>query len=89
MKDFERNVTMRCPVCGNDQFESLDVQHDDLLNEPGTIRLRCSDCGAVYTKNELISENGEAIEIAVDEMASEAVDEFEKELEKMMKKWNF
>lgn len=89
MKDIERKVAMRCPVCGNDQFESLDVEHDDLLNAPGTAKLRCSDCSAVYTKDELIAENGEAIDIAVDEIAAEAVKDFEKELKKAMKKWKF
>lgn len=89
MKDLERKVAMRCSVCGNDQFESLDVEHDDLLNAPGTARLRCSDCGAVHTKDDLIAENGEAIEIAVDEIASESIKDFEKELKKAMKKWKF
>ena len=87
MKDIERNVTMRCPICGNDQFESLDTEHDDLRNALGTVRLRCSDCNAVYTKDELIAENSEAIDIAVDEIASEAIEDLEKELKKVMKKW--
>ena len=87
MKDMKRNVTLRCPVCGNDQFESLDVDHDDLLNAPGTAKLRCSDCGAVHTKDELIAANGEAIDIAADEMVADVMKDFEKEWKKAMKKW--
>lgn len=89
MKDIETSIPMRCPVCGNDQFESLDVEHDDLLNAPGTAKLRCSDCSTVYTKDELIAENGEAIEIAVDELTADVVKDFEKELKKAIKKWKF
>ena len=87
MKDMKRNVTLRCPVCGNDQFESLDVDHDDLLNAPGTAKLRCSDCGAVHTKDELIAANGEAIDTAADEMVADVMKDFEKEWKKAMKKW--
>lgn len=89
MKDIERKVAMRCPVCGNDQFESLDVEHVDLLYASGTAKLRCSDCSAVYTKDELLAENGEAIEIAADEIAAEAMKDLEKELKKAIKKWKF
>lgn len=89
MKDIERKVAMRCPVCGNDQFESHDVDHTELLYASGTAKLRCSDCSAVYTKDELLVENCEAIEIAVDDIAAEAMKDFEKELKKAMKKWKF
>ena len=89
MKDIERKVAMRCPVCGNDQFESLDVEHTDLIYASWTAILRCSDCSAVYTKDELLAENGEAIEIAVDEIAAEVMKDFENELKKAMKKWKF
>ena len=89
MKDIERKVTMRCPVCGNDQFESLDLERADLLYASETAKLRCSDCSAVYTKDELLAENGEAIESAADEIAAEAMKYFEKELKKAMKKWKF
>ena len=89
MKDIERKVAMRCPVCGNDQFESLDVDHAELLYASGMTKLRCSDCSAVYTKDELLLENGEAIEIAADEIAAEVMRDFEKEFKKATKKWKF
>lgn len=87
MKDIERKVTLRCPVCGNDQFESLDVDHDDLINAPGTAKLRCSDCGAIHTKDELIAGNGEALDIATEEIVADVMKDLEKQWKKAMKKW--
>ena len=78
-----------CPLCGNDQFESLDEEFEDLLYANDDVRVRCSDCGSEYTKGELIDSNAELIDNAVDELAQDAVREFEKELKKAMKKWKF
>ena len=87
MKHLDRKVTLLCPLCGNNQFESLDEAFEDLLHASDDTRIRCSDCGSKYTKRELIDSNGEIIENAVDELAADAVKEFEKELKKVMKKW--
>lgn len=89
MKELGRKVTLLCPLCGNDQFESLDEEFEDLLSAPGKVRLRCSDCASIYTKQELLDSNSEVIENAVDEIAQDAVKELEKELKKAMKKWKF
>ena len=89
MKNLDRKVTLLCPLCGNDQFASLDEVFEDLLYADDNVRLRCSDCGSEYTKRELIDSNGTAIDNAVDELAQDAVKELEKELKKAMKKWKF
>lgn len=89
MENLERKVTLLCPLCGNDQFESLDEEFEDLLYANDDVRVRCSDCGSEYTKGELIDSNAELIDNAVDELAQDAVREFEKELKKAMKKWKF
>lgn len=89
MKNLDRNVSMLCPVCGNDQFESLNPEWDDCAGAPDDTKFRCSDCGKVLTKEELIDENAEKIEIAVDELKKDAMKEVEKELKKAMKKWKF
>ena len=44
MKDLDRKVKLLCPLCGNDQFESLDEEFEDLLHASDDVRLRCSDC---------------------------------------------
>ena len=87
MKNLDRNVKLLCPLCGNDQFESLDEEVEDLLNAPDNVRFRCSDCGSEYTKKELIESNAEAIDNAVNELKEDAIKEMEKELKKAMKKW--
>ena len=89
MKNLGRNVTMLCPVCGNDQFESLNPEWNDFSDAPDDIKFRCSDCGKVITKEDLLSENSEKIEVAIDEMKNDAVKEIEKELKKALKKWKF
>ena len=89
MDELEIRVAMHCPLCGNDQFESLDVDNDDVLDAPNHIRFRCSDCQSVYTKEDLLKENSEAITYATDEVAKEFIADFEKQKKKAMKKWKF
>ena len=87
MKDLSRSISMLCPVCGNDQFESMDAQYQELNEAPDEVLLRCADCGATFTKEELIQENAEKIDIAVEEMKDDVAKEIEKELKKALKKW--
>ena len=86
MKNISRNIVLLCPVCGNSQFECLDSEYDDLREAPGDVRMRCSDCGAVYTKDILITENTEKINNAIEEVKNDALKEFEKELKKVFNK---
>ena len=87
MKDMSRSISMLCPVCGNDQFESLDAEYQELNETPDETLLRCADCGSTFTKEELIKENSEKINIAVEEMKKDVAKEIEKELKKALKKW--
>ena len=57
MKDLSRKITMHCPICGNDQFSTLDSEFEDLADAPDDARLQCSDCKTVFSKEELIEEN--------------------------------
>ena len=54
MKNLDRNVTLLCPLCCNDQFLSLDEEFEDLLHAGDDARVRCSDCGR-NTRNESCS----------------------------------
>lgn len=89
MKDLSRKVSLLCPVCGNDQFQSLDGEFQSAEDKPDEARYKCSDCGIISTKKELIEENDEKINIAVSEIEKEATKEFERELAKMLKKIRF
>ena len=86
MKNLDRNVTLLCPLCGNDQFSWIDDECEDLLHAGNDVWMRCSDCSSEYTKRELIDSNAAIIDNAVDELAKDAVKELEKEIKKVMKK---
>ena len=57
MKDLSRKVSLRCAVCGNDQFSAVDADIGELSDAPEETKIKCSDCGAIRTKTELIEEN--------------------------------
>lgn len=86
MKDLSRNVTLLCSICGNDQFSTLDSKYEDMREAPDNARFKCSDCGRVVSKRELIDENEEIINANVEDIKKEAIAEFEKELKKALKK---
>lgn len=85
MKDIKKDVKLLCRICGNDQFKSLDSEFEDLVDAPDTTRLKCSDCGHIFTKAELIEDNNENINAAIEETKDELIDEFSKELKKSLK----
>lgn len=71
MKDLSREVAMLCPLCENDQFECLDEEFEDGVDTLDEVRFRCSDCGSVFTKEELIAENAEVLDNAVEDIKEE------------------
>jgi uncharacterized Zn finger protein len=87
MKDLSRNVTLFCDVCGNDQFSTLDEITCELKEAPDETKVKCSDCGMIFTKAELLEVNQEVINANIKDIKNEAVKEFEKELAKALKKW--
>lgn len=86
MKDLSRKVTLYCSVCGNDQFSTLDDGIDDLMEAPDSTKIKCSDCGRVFTKAELIEENQNVINANIEDIKNEAMKELEKKLAKALKK---
>jgi hypothetical protein len=74
-------------VCGNDQFSAVDVDIEDLSDAPDETRVKCSDCGAICTKAELIEENQCIINANIDDIKKDAVAEIEKELKKAFNKF--
>lgn len=85
MKNLDRKVTLYCNVCGNDQFSALDEEIDNLLEAPDNTKIKCSDCGKVFTKAELIQENQDVINANIEDIKNEAIKELEKELSKAFK----
>lgn len=86
MKDLSRNVKLYCNICGNDQFESLDEEFVNLKEASETVKMRCSDCGKVYTKAELLEENQGIINANIEDIKKEAAKEVERELKRALRK---
>jgi len=41
MKDMEKTIQLRCDVCGNDQFSTVDEDIYDLENAPNHTEVKC------------------------------------------------
>lgn len=80
-----REVRLICRACGYDQFEYGD-EIGDLTDAPDDAVLKCAHCGLETTKGELIEDNTEAIDAAIDEIGEEAVSVLEEGLSKALEK---
>lgn len=67
---------MLCSTCGGHEFEY----------QTGDGPIRCTGCDRVFTRDELVRENGARIEAEVQELGGEAVEEIRKEIKKAFKK---
>jgi uncharacterized Zn finger protein len=83
MEELSCTVELLCPLCGNKQFALLDKKIGDRLHASDDVQVRCSDCGYVCTKCDLLDENAEIINNAMIELAQRV----ESELEEVLKKW--
>ncbi len=71
---YSRSVSMICSTCGSKDFE-FDAEVQD-----GPIR--CTACDRIFTREELIRENGALIDEHVDEVKSEIVSDLKASLRK-------
>jgi len=73
---FDRSVAMQCSTCGGTQFEY----------EAETGPCRCVGCDRSFSREEVLRENGLAIDNEVGEMATDAAKYARDELRKSMRK---
>lgn len=85
MKNLKKNVNMKCSVCGNDQFSTVDESIEDILSAPDDTKVKCSDCGRITTKKELIEENRYIIDANIEDFKKEIAKELQKDIKKMFK----
>lgn len=64
----DRSVTLICPTCAETSFEYDDADE----NSP----IRCVGCDRVFMRAELLAENQEVIDGALDDFKAEIVDHF-------------
>lgn len=67
MKNMEKSISMKCSVCGNDQFSTVDESTEDMMNAPDETEVKCSDCGRIITKEQLIEENSHIINANIED----------------------
>lgn len=87
MEDLNKKVTLYCDRCGNDQFYFEDTNNSDVELVSDDTILKCSDCGKIFTKEELIELNAEVITANVEDMKEEIVKEAQREINKLFKDW--
>ncbi len=77
MKDnYSRPVSLRCATCGGNEFE---------FDEAGG-PIRCNSCDRIYeSKDELIAENGEHIDLEVQQLGADVLKGLQNDLSKMFK----
>ncbi|AMC01955.1 ECs_2282 family putative zinc-binding protein [Aerococcus viridans] len=84
---MKMNITLKCSVCANDQFSTVEENIEDLMDAPDETLIKCSDCGRVVTKEELIKENSHIIDANLEDFKKDIFKEVEKDLKKAFKKW--
>lgn len=85
MKDMEMRINMKCSVCGNDQFSPVDESIEDMSNATDETKIKCTDCGRVTTKEQLIEENSLIIDANIKDFKDDIVKQLQKDLKKMFK----
>lgn len=82
MSKLNRNIEIRCPLCGNDLFKCGTHNVDCFVEAPDDAAFCCADCGSVYIKEELLIGNSGAIENTWQEMKAEVVKELKRRIAK-------
>lgn len=85
MKNMEKSVILKCSVCGNDQFSSAHENIENIQDASDEIEVKCSDCGRVITKEQLIEENSHIIDANLEDFKNDIVKQVEKEIKKLFK----
>ena len=76
-------IRLYCPICGNDQFISLDDA--EFIDSTDSTRFKCSDCKNTFTKEEIIESNEDIINANIEEFEEDVLRDIEKELKKIFK----
>lgn len=85
MKNMQMEICLKCSVCGNDQFSAIDESIQDISEADGDVEVKCSDCGKVVTKDELLEENSYIIEANIEDFKNDIMKAIEKDFKKIFK----
>lgn len=87
LDNIKKTISLICPICGNDQFASLDVPMEELKDGLETNRVQCSDCHRIFTKEELLNENQGRIDNEVEQITDNITKQLDKEIKKILRKF--
>lgn len=87
LDNIEKKINLICPICGNDQFSSLDVPMEELKDGLETNCFQCFDCRRIFTKEELLNENQARIDNEVEQITDDITKQLDKEIKKMLRKF--
>jgi len=76
--NIHRTLSLQCPSCGGTDFNN--GENDDLA-----AILECASCHRSATREQLLEDNAEFIEIQKQEMVNEAADKLQMELNKTLR----
>lgn len=85
MRDMEITISLKCSICGNDQFSAIDESIHDIEEAVDEVEIRCSDCGRVTTKAQLLEENSHIIDANIEDFKEDIIKEIQKDFKKMFK----
>lgn len=85
MENVERQIELLCGTCGNNMFEILDSNQKDLFDMPNNSEVKCSYCGRIYTKDELLQDNEGLINSNINDVILEFTRNLENELKRVFK----
>lgn len=77
---YNRSVVLLCPTCGGTQFEAMSV---DDVESP---LQKCATCDREITRDELIRENSENIEVNLEEVKKQVTEDVTKEVRERLSK---
>ncbi|CAN7241614.1 MULTISPECIES: ECs_2282 family putative zinc-binding protein [Bacillaceae] len=85
MKDIEMNISLKCSVCGNDQFSLIDNNSDDKKEDTDNIFFKCTDCEVVKSKMQIIEENNYIIDANLMDLQDDVIKQLMKDFKKVFK----
>ncbi len=76
--NHQRTISLQCPTCGGTDFEN------GAIDDP-TALLECTTCHRTSTREQLIQDNAENIEIQKRELAQQAIGNLKNDFEKKIR----
>lgn len=85
MEKISKNFGLLCNVCGNDQFVIFDKDIENMVDAPDYTKIKCSDCGKIFTKEQLLKDNAGLVDANISDIEKEVLDKAVKEIKEFFK----